>query len=196
MLLFMGSVAQASEHLLSLGLGAGGLQSGTTHSGNLMWTWFPDARLLDGLRIGPEARYTRFERSQPLSIGSSKSWEVEKVEIGAANVGFVAEYEMTSALFAGMNLDLFGFSHGPSQNLSGPQNSSADVAAQNTFLFAKSDLGSLNSEFYLRYQLREKSYLRLGLSHQVVQYKAADIATEKLQRFYDLISLNFGYQIF
>ncbi len=74
----------------------------------------------------------------------------------------------------GFDIDVMGFSLGNKQNadLNG-KTTEVSPKPFNVLLIGDNDIGSLNSEFYLRYWLDNRFALRAGLSYQFLEYKTA-----------------------
>ena len=79
-------------------------------------------------------------------------------------------YHISSKLDLGFNIDLIGFSFGPSSNhffrSNGLQTlSTAKPTGMNILLVGNDDRGTLNSEFYLRYKINNKLGIKLMAQH-------------------------------
>jgi hypothetical protein len=148
------------------------------------------------IRFAAGPRFNQFSRSNDFKVGSD-FWRVEKVNVSSINVFGSVEIAFASRGSIIMNLDLIGASFGEELELSNNsgQTDTAKPADQNVFLYGKNDRGTLNSEFFFQYMLTDSYKLRIGLSHQVIEYEADSISTDKLQRFYNLatIGLDFAF---
>lgn len=79
-------------------------------------------------------------------------------------------YHISPKLDLGFNIDLIGFSFGPSSNriFSGNgtlTNTAAKPTGMNILLVGNNDRGTLNSEFYLRYKVNNKVGIKLAMQH-------------------------------
>jgi hypothetical protein len=95
----------------------------------------------------------------------------------SANVG----YRLSKKLTGGFNIDLIGFTFGRTSAAVLTSNgvTQTEAAAKpshfNLLLTGDNDLGSLNSEFFLRYQLNQRWYLRAVYQFLFVEYKTASV---------------------
>lgn len=96
------------------------------------------------------------------------------------NIGVSIEYAITSRLDAGFNIDVLGFSFGPKQNFNIISSSfdanqspvqTGSPTRWNVLLTSDNDIGSLNSEFFLRYWISNKFAVRVGYSFLFSEYK-------------------------
>jgi len=79
-------------------------------------------------------------------------------------------YHLSPKLDVGFNIDLIGFSFGPSRiklfTGNGAQSApSAQPTSLNILLVGNNDRGTLNSEFYLRYKVSKKWGIKLAYQH-------------------------------
>jgi len=79
-------------------------------------------------------------------------------------------YHLSPKLDLGFNIDLIGFSFGPSRiklfTGNGAQSApSAQPTSLNILLVGNNDRGTLNSEFYLRYKVSKKWGIKLAYQH-------------------------------
>ncbi len=117
-----------------------------------------------------------------------------KTQINSLNVSINLEYAVTRRFSVGANIDAIGFSFGGKQTgtftANSPVRSSLSGTAQeaspttfNLLLISDSDLGSLSSEYYVRYQASSKISVRGGLSFQFNEYTTARKLTFENDRF-------------
>jgi len=102
-----------------------------------------------------------------------------KTQFNALNLAFYMEYAITKRWDVGFNIDVIGFSFGARQegkylsskrpaNLSETQY--ANPTSLNLLLTSDNDIGSLNSEFFLRYWLKSNLGLRAGAGFLFTEY--------------------------
>lgn len=149
------------------------------------------------VHIGGGLRYTRVDKAGGLTLGRSREWSVEKVDLHAANIFAAAEYKISPKISLGLNLDVTGFSTGPAQKIRSPSGAVYEgrPVSFNAFLTTINDRGTLNSEFYGAYRLYERLALRAGLSHQVTEYKAELPGAPRLQRFYNVFFVGLDFSL-
>ncbi|MEJ7644796.1 MAG: hypothetical protein WKF87_09380 [Chryseolinea sp.] len=99
------------------------------------------------------------------------------------NVTIHIEYSITPKLGAGINIDLVGFSFGPEKTFNvisssfDPNQSPVQQGSPTRFnllLTSDNDIGSLNSEFFLRYRLGEKISVRAGVTFVFSEYELSN----------------------
>ena len=117
-----------------------------------------------------------------------------KSQVNSLNASINLEYGITRRLDVGINIDAIGASFGAKQtgkfianspvrsSLNGTQQS-ARVSPFNLLLVSDSDLGSLNSEAYVRYRLTPKISLRGGINFQFNEYTTDRKLTLENDRF-------------
>lgn len=128
-----------------------------------------DARLTSG-KTGPGVL---FAENIPPNIDS---FFVGKSQINSLNLSFNSEYQFSSIWSAGFNIDLIGFSFGTQKTgIYSHYGSSSLVQAKptafNLLLISDNDLGSLNSELFVRYKVDKKWSVRAGTSFLFNEYK-------------------------
>jgi hypothetical protein len=94
------------------------------------------------------------------------------------NAAVSFNYKFSSKLNVGFNIDLVGISFGGSssanyRNGAVLKNTTASPANFNALLISDNDLGSLNSEFYGRYNFNEKWGVKVGLQFLFSEFKTA-----------------------
>jgi len=131
------------------------------------------------------AKYT----SPTQSIGTLFSKTLEE-NIDTITTATASTYSLNAALYAhyrlsrrwdvGFNIDVIGFSFGPERKFNiisstfDPNQAPVQRGAPTRFnllLTSDNDIGSLNSEFFVRYWLREKVGLRLGYTFLFSEYR-------------------------
>lgn len=170
------------------------IDGGHSRTASLLAKW-PVWQLFEGdLDFSLGARYSYFARESSFQIGAAKSLSLSSVDLHSFNLMLGAEYRLGLSFSIGMNLDAVGFSTGNevSARSSSGGSGSASPKRINLLLGGASDLGALNSEFYLVYRPISNWALKAGLSHQVLEYESS-LVTEKAQRFFDLMFIGLGY---
>jgi hypothetical protein len=103
-------------------------------------------------------------------------------EVNALNLLVDLGYQFNSKLSIGFNIDFVGFSFGGSKkgNYFSTSNGiksgrmiSTSPTPLNLLLISDNDLGSLNSELYARYQVKQKWGLKAGLQFLFTEYKTS-----------------------
>ena len=114
------------------------------------------------------------------------------------NISGHASVLLTDRLEAGFNIDLAGVAAGSDKTASyrasgaAPATSvTASPSSTNVFLYGSKDQGSLNSEFFAAWRATNRVTVRGGLSHQLVEYKAARVLTSNTDRFRQYSNLAF-----
>ncbi len=102
--------------------------------------------------------------------------------LGAMNLGLYASYDITTRLTVGFNIDAIGLSIGKKKDgllyaselpLSPVPSLENKPSSFNALLGGNNDLGTLNSELYVAYGLRQNLYMRLGVQYLFTEYKTA-----------------------
>lgn len=117
-----------------------------------------------------------------------------KAQVNSLNLSINLEYAITKRLSVGANIDAIGFSFGSQQSGTFQANAPVRSALSNTVQTAKptsfnlllvsdSDLGSLNSEYYVRYRIRPELSLRAGLGFLFTEYTTSRKLTLENDRF-------------
>lgn len=96
------------------------------------------------------------------------------------NAMFVIEYAISKKCEAGFNIDLAGLSLGADQKAryrsskNNPGDFLEEVKASptpwNLLLISHNDIGSLNSEIYLRYRFNSQGLIKIAYSYQFIEY--------------------------
>ncbi len=117
-----------------------------------------------GLRSSAMLSYTRdFEE-----IDGTGLQQIADPRVQTLNLMVTGDVMVTRRFGAGANLDLIGGSHGGTRGL-GLQQFRPDRL--NLFKGGSSDEGSLNSEFYVRYNVDGRTAVRVGAAHYVMGYE-------------------------
>lgn len=103
------------------------------------------------------------------------SFFVGKTQINSLNISFNSEYTLSNKLSVGFNIDLLGISFGANKNGTYINNGNNSIVGSkpttvNVLLISDNDLGSLNSEFFIRYKINNKWSLRGGTSFLFNEY--------------------------
>jgi hypothetical protein len=125
-----------------------------------------------------------------------------KSQINSLNASINLEYTVTRRFDVGINIDAIGVSFGSRESgtflANAPVRSSLNGTSQaakptafNLLLISDSDLGSLNSEGYVRYRATPRLSLRAGLSFQFNEYTTDRKLTFENDRFRSKKSLPF-----
>jgi hypothetical protein len=117
-----------------------------------------------------------------------------KTQVNSINLSIHLEYGVTRRLGAGINIDGVGYSFGSKQSgkfiANGPSRSpltnsiqTARVTPLNLLLISDSDIGSLNSEAYIRYRITPALSVRGGIGFQFTEYTTDRLLTLENDRF-------------
>ena len=96
------------------------------------------------------------------------------------NLVLYIQYTLTSKIDIGCNIDVVGFSFGPSKSFNVISSiydagqepvQRASPTAFNLLLTSDNDIGSLNSEFYARYKFNSKFSIRVGYAFLFSEYQ-------------------------
>jgi hypothetical protein len=99
------------------------------------------------------------------------------------NLAIYIRYRITSKLSAGFNIDAVGCSFGPAKKFNiissvfDPNQlpvQNASPTKLNLLLTSDNDIGSLNSEFYLGYQLSDKVGIKAGMTFLFSEYRTIE----------------------
>lgn len=102
---------------------------------------------------------------------------LEKAQINSLSLAIFLQYNITSKLEAGFNIDALGFSFGKEQEgrytppgigVGGTFN--AKPTSANVLLIAANDIGSLFSDLYVRYWISPKIAIKAGYSLYFLEY--------------------------
>lgn len=193
-----GSLALSWTHLTGIGRGKKSLKIGygarlTSYFGKDKNFITAPARLTSR-QTGPQVFFSKTYSE------SLDSVQFSSAQINALNITLNFEYAITARLEAGFNIDAIGFSFGRKQNgrlqstlrpstLSEQQ--SAKPTTLNVLLVSDNDIGSLNSEFMLRYWLKDKIAIKAGFCFLFAEYKTDNRLIFDNDRFRNKASMAF-----
>jgi hypothetical protein len=116
-------------------------------------------------------------------VGQIDTLRLTKNQTNALNINIRLGYLLTSKIELGFNIDAIGLTFGGVQSgifesqqsdATGRANNGKNVKASptkfNLLLISDSDIGTLNSELYLRYWVNNKFGIRAGASFQFLEY--------------------------
>ena len=145
------------------------------------------------LEVGVGGRFTsyfgsaQYYSSAPAGLAADESKSdsilLQSPQVNAFNLAINLGYKIAGKLGLGFNIDAIGFSFGGRKNgsyINGNQGqtTSAKPTAFNILLIGNNDQGSLNSEFYVRYFIKEKLAIKVAY-----QYLFTEFTTEtKVQK--------------
>ena len=107
--------------------------------------------------------------------------QVQRPLVNAINASFNMGYHFTPKLYGGINIDVIGFSFGKksfavlTSNGTTQTEPVAKPAGFNLLLTGDHDKGSLNSEFFIRYQLADRFSIKALYQFVFVEYKTENI---------------------
>lgn len=167
-----GTFSGAYIHNWSLGkkqkiqIGVGGRITGYLGA-NQYYTTAP-AKLTSG-KTGPGVFFTENIES------NIDTFLIASPQVFAFNAMINLGYKVTRKITVGFNIDAIGFSFGGNKrgnyiNVAQGQNITSKPTGFNLLLVSDNDLGSLNSEFYGKYQLTEKLALKAGFQFLFTEY--------------------------
>jgi hypothetical protein len=199
------------QHYVDLSAGFGSSQAGIVAGYFHNWHFGKKNRLF----IGTGVRFNSYFGSDinflsaPSDLASEESktdtLAVPKSNIFATNVLINLGYSFNSRLQAGFNIDLIGFSLGSEKTASFIANGSTTPAKAkptgfNLLLVGNNDIGTLNSEFYLRYRISPKIGIKAAYQYFFAELKTdtkVQTIPEKNDRFRNKASLfNVGISYF
>ena len=116
---------------------------------------------------------------------------LNSMQVNSLNLSINLQYAFSEKLEIGFNIDALGFSFGGEQKGNFVAASQKRVTSQetakptaaNVLLTSDNDIGSLNSEFYLRYWLSPKWAIRGGLTFAFSEYTTSRKLTFDNDRF-------------
>ena len=103
-------------------------------------------------------------------------------QVNSINISINLQYSLRKKIELGFNIDAIGLSFGAKQSASilssvydpgQPYLLNAKPTTLNLLLTSDNDIGSLNSEFYLRYWLTEKIGIRAGYTFYFSEYRTS-----------------------
>lgn len=128
-----------------------------------------------GIRISSYFGTNKTFTSAPPEIAGSDSLFIQTPQVTMINLMLGLNYHVSPKWQCGFNIDLLGGSMGTKKTTTYIQNGNGTaIGALPTFLnlllIGDNDKGSLNSEFFVRYQLKPTMALQFGLQHMFVEY--------------------------
>jgi hypothetical protein len=138
--------------------------------------------------ITAPAKYARTNTTPfYIVIAGQKTWcwdtlTVEEPFTASLNLSGNAGYHFAKNWYAGLNIDLIGFSMGSSSSavLQSNGNQLIEKKARpynfNLLLTGDNDLGTLNSEFFIRYQINEQMAIKAIYQFFFTEYKTTTIS--------------------
>lgn len=109
------------------------------------------------------------------------SLQVQRPLVNAINASFNMGYHFTPKLYGGINIDVIGFTFGQKSSAVLTSNGttqtepSAKPAGFNLLLTGDYDKGSLNSEFFIRYQVADRFSIKALYQFVFIEYKTENI---------------------
>ena len=100
--------------------------------------------------------------------------------VNSVNAAIYLQYSITKKFELGVNIDVVGFSFGPRKKFNVISSvydrdqapvQQASPTSFNLLLTSDNDIGSLNSEFYLRYRVSDKVSVRAGYAFLFSEYR-------------------------
>lgn len=137
------------------------------------------------LEVGLGGRFTsyfgsnQFYTSAPASLAADgtkiDSLQIQHAQVNALNVAIHLGYRFSPKLGAGFNIDALGFSFGGMQSTTylaegESQASSAKPTSLNALLVGNNDHGTLNSEFFLRYFIKNDFAIKVAYQYLFTEY--------------------------
>jgi long-subunit fatty acid transport protein len=122
---------------------------------------------------------SQYYSSAPASLAADESKSdsllLQSPQVNALNLAINIGYRLSSKFGLGFNIDAIGFSFGGKQSgsyINGNQGqvTSAKPTSFNILLIGNNDQGSLNSEFYVRYFIKEKLAIKLAYQYLFTEY--------------------------
>jgi len=100
---------------------------------------------------------------------------IQSPQVNALNIAIHLGYQVSTKISVGFNIDALGFSFGSKKSgsyINGVfgQQEQAKPTAFNALLISDNDLGSLNSELFLKYQLKDNWGIKSGLQFLFTEY--------------------------
>lgn len=151
------------------------------------------AKLTSG-KAGPQVIFSEILNENLDTVNLSSA------QVNALNFQLILHYQLNSKVGFGFDIDLAGISFGAKQTGTfessiWPTSSSSAIVSQptlpNLLLTSDNDWGTLNSEFYISYKLREKVNLRAGLQFIFTEYTTDIPLALNNDRFRNKSSLGF-----
>jgi long-subunit fatty acid transport protein len=137
------------------------------------------------IEVGLGGRFTsyfgtsHYYSSAPAALAGDESKSdsllLQSPQVNALNIAINLGYKISSKFGVGFSIDALGFSFGGKQtgsyiNSNQGQATSAKPTSFNILLVGNNDQGSLNSEFYVRYFIKEKLAVKLAYQYLFTEY--------------------------
>lgn len=188
-----GIFGQKSEQSVSLGLGVGPSEGSLSAAYAHQWKLGSNQRFLLGLGgrftgylsknkyyLTAPARITSGQTGPQVFFSETISDNIDSVlfettQVNALNISFNTGYAVSSKLFIGFNIDLVGLSFGANQQGrffegNSGQLTSGRPTVLNLLLVSDNDIGSLNSEIFGHYRIKDNWAIRAGLQFLFTEF--------------------------
>ncbi|PJE47103.1 MAG: hypothetical protein CUR34_06135 [Sediminibacterium sp.] len=161
-----------------------------------------------GIRFSGALSEGKIFTSAPASLAKDKanvdSLYGGKSSIYALNAMINLGYHITPKLDLGFNIDVLGFSFGPSRIKLFSGNGTLDVTtaeptSMNVLLVGNNDRGTLNSEFYLRYKINHKVGIKVAMQHffteltTIEKVQTVPVQNDRFRNITDLFSVGVAF---
>lgn len=149
-----------------------GLRFTTFVAGNKYYTTAPAEYTSDVQGLGTIFSETIEENIDTITTATALTFSL--------NLALYIQYVLTPKIDVGCNIDVIGFSFGPSKTFNVISSiydagqapvQRASPTAFNLLLTSDNDIGSLNSEFYARYKFNSKFSVRIGYAFLFSEYE-------------------------
>lgn len=200
-----------SEQLLDFTLGFGSSQ--TTFAAGYVKNWNLGKKqqfyIGAGARLSSAFGKGKIFTSAPASFASNTA-NIDSLyggnsSIYAMNAMINLGYHISQKLELGFNIDVIGFSFGPSASRTFRSNgvetpANAKPTRLNVLLVGNNDRGSLNSEFYLRYKVNNKVGIKLAVQHFFTELTTTNkvqtlpAQNDRFRNITDLLCFGVAYQ--
>jgi hypothetical protein len=157
----------------------------TTYTGaNVNYTTAP--ALLTSKQEGPQVLFSKSYEENIDTLSFSNT------QVNSLNITIQLGYALTSKLLLGFNIDAVGLTFGGQRTgsfssslpYSNPNaNQKATPTSYNVLLVSDNDIGTLNSEIFVRYWLSEKWAIKAGAMFLFTEYKTENRLTLNNDRF-------------
>lgn len=162
-----------------------------------------------GIRFSNALGKSNIFTSAPASLASNDanidSLFGANTSIYAVNAIINMGYHISPKLNLGFNIDLIGFSFGPSSKPLFKSNglqtlTSAKPTGMNILLVGNNDRGTLNSEFYLRYKVNKRLGIKVAVQHFFTELTTTNkvqsmpVQNDRFRNITDLFGLGIAYQ--
>lgn len=138
------------------------------------------------------------------TVANTDTLTGSKTQLYTFNLALNLGYHLSSKIDIGFNIDLLGFSFGPSKSALFVQNGNAvNTTAKptgfNVLLVGTNDRGTLNSEFYIKYKASQKVHLKLALQHYFTELttstkvQTAPMMNDRFRNISDLVAFGVSY---